>query len=260
MNLASCNSMRFIALLLLLGVAACDSGTEPAGNASLSLSAAVPQSGAAGVARFGSGPARDIVQEDGEHTLVLTRAAVVLREVELEGSGDCYGDSGDDDCYEFEAGPYLLELPMDGSVETVVTVGVPAGTYDELEFEIHKPDDDDSEDLEFLQAHPEFKGVSIRVEGTFDGESFVFLQDLNAEQEVDLVPPMVVAEGSDPLNLTLVLDVTTWFVDSSGDLIDPRDANKGGPMEEVVEDNIEASIELFEDHDQDGKDDDEDDD
>jgi hypothetical protein len=191
--------------------------------------------------------------------LVITRAAMVLREVEIKLQDDDGCDdssSGSDDCEKFEAGPFLLELPLDGSMEQVAELAdVPAGVYDELEFDIHKPEDDTGADLEFLRQHPEFKRVSIRVEGEFNGEDFVYLTDLNEEQEVDLIPPLVVDGSSSSTNVTLVVDVDTWFRRGDGSLVDPGTANKGGANEDLVEENIERSIEGFEDDDRDGRDD-----
>jgi len=203
--------------------------------------------------------ASDLVLQDDTHTLEISRVAIVLREIEMERVDDDDCDdhvAGDDDsCEEFEIGPILLELPLDGSIDQLVSADVPPGTYDELEFEIHKPESD-GDDEAILTANPEFDGVSIRVEGTFDGEDFVFLQDLDAEQEIDLSPPLVVEEGSGPIDVTLRLDVSGWFVRPDGSLIDPRTANKDQPNEEIVEDNIERSIDVFEDDDQDGEPDD----
>ena len=134
---------------------------------------------------------------------------MVVREVELERAlyDDCDLLEGDDDeCEEFEAGPFLLELPLDGTVAAVFQVQVKPDIYDELEFEIHKPGDDNAEEVAFLQANPDFDDVSIRVEGLWNGTPFVFTQDLDAEQEIDLSPPLEVVEGSGPLNLTLRRD------------------------------------------------------
>lgn len=209
-----------------------------------------------GIALQGSS---DIVLQDDTHTLEITSVQLVLREIELErlSDDDCDDVPGaSDDCEEFEIGPILLTLPLDGSIVQIVEAQIPADTYDELEFEIHKPEDDTPEDLAFLAANPTFKGVSIRVEGTFDGEEFVFEQDMDAEQEIDLSPPLTVTEASGPIELTLSLDVTGWFVTANGSLIDPRTANKGGPNEDLVEDNIERSFDVFEDDDLDGERDD----
>ena len=244
----------FAAFLIAAFSLACDSNTEPAGSGGVSFSTVATPAALPAGAAVGAG---ELTQTDGEHTLVITRVAVVLREIELERveDNDCPDGVEEDDCEEFEVGPTLLEMGLEGTVEQVVAIQAPAGSYDELEFDIHKPEDDTPEDLAFIAANPDFERVSIRVEGTFDGEDFLFLQDLNEEQELDLSPPLEVAEGAATTNVTLQLDVTTWFVRSDGSLIDPGTANKGGPNESLVEQNIENSIEAFEDDDHDGDDD-----
>ena len=246
-------------------VAACGEGapTGPGSpeaeqsRATISLSVFVPTSD--GVASAAHGPAFDLVLADGGNSLVITRAAMVLREVEIKLQDDDGCDdssSGNDDCEKFEAGPFLLELNLDGSMEQVGELAaVPAGVYDEIELDIHKPEDDTGADLEFLRQHPEFKRVSIRVEGKFNGADFVYLTDLNEEQEVDLIPPLVVDGSSSSTNVTLVVDLDTWFRRSDGSLVDPATANKGRANEDLVEENIERSIEGFEDDDRDGRDD-----
>lgn len=235
-------------------------GTAGAGSGTVTLSVGVPAatSSAAIVPAFPF----DIEFSDGASTLTLTRVAIVLRDIELEKQFDeCDDISGSDDdgCEEFESGPFILELPLDGAVENAITVSnVPAGTYDELEFKVHKPEDDTSSDFDFLARNPDFRDVSIRVEGDFDGLAFVYETDLNERQEIPLSPPLVVTDGTS-LNITFSVDVATWFRTPGGLLIDPASANKGQPNEQLVEDNIEASIDIFEDNDRDGHDDSSDD-
>jgi len=256
---------------LTLGVAtACsDSATTgldipgPNGGAAVSLSVAV---GTGGVANASLSPAFDLVMDDGASTLTIDRVALVLREVELKLQEDDQCDDSsdgfdDDSCEEFEVGPMLLELPLDGTVEQVVAIhDVQAGVYDELEFNIHKPDDDTQADRDFLQQNPDFRRVSIRVEGQFNGSEFTYLTDLNEEQKIDLVPPLVISDGAGTTNVTLLLDVDSWFRFSDGTLFNPASANEDGPNEDVAEENIERSIEGFEDDDRDGDTDDGDDD
>lgn len=259
------------AVLAALAVAAgCSGGADlagpnppSAGSSTVTLSVAVTPgvggSASLGASSGGLAPALDITQTSGSDVLTLTRVALVLEEIELQRQfADCAGsgsDSEDDSgCEEFEAGPMLLELPLDGSVDQLVSLAVPPGTYDELEFEVHKLGND-PDDASLLAEHPEFAGISIRAEGTFNGTAFVFTQDLDEEQEVPLAMPLVVDETTGPVNLTMRLDVTTWFVRSDGSLIDPSTANKGGPNENLVEDNIKGSIGAFEDDDHDGVDD-----
>lgn len=255
---------RILPLAAVAALAACDSGTGPEGMVPLSLSVALAPTAPAAAGQAASLPlAFAETFDDGDNTLVVTRVAMVVSEVELErmNHDDCDMVEGDDDsCEEFETGPFLLELPLDGTVDRVLSVDVPPDVYDELEFEIDNPDDDDQAERDFVAAHPDFDRVSIRVEGTWNGEAFVFTSRLEAEQEMDLFPPLEVTEGSGPVNLTLSVDISGWFVDGSGNLVDPRTANRDGVNEELVEDNIERSIDLFEDHDRDGDDDHKDDD
>ena len=263
-------------------------GSQPGGDDAssgggrVSFSATIKSS--AGI-KSSSMPAFDVELGDGAgNSLLLTRVAMVLREVELElenddgcddsssggsenspddsdddssdDSSDDSDDDDDDDCEELVAGPFLLELPLDGSVETVITLDdVTPGVYDELEFDIHKPEDDTADDLAFIQQHPDFRRISIRVEGDYNGNSFAYETDLNEDQEVDLVPPLVVTDASNQTNGTLVVDVDSWFRRGNGQLVDPATANKGGPNEKLVEDNIEDSIEGIKDDDFDGDDD-----
>lgn len=260
-------SSNLVAVLALsfLGVACSDSASlgPNAETAAVSLSFFVPQAPAAAVSF--DGPQGVITQNIDGDELVIDRVQMVVREIELKRQFEiCEDDSsGDnDDCEEFEVGPFLADLPLDGSTAMSFSIVVPDGIYDELEFEIHKPDDDSAEDLEFLLEHSDFKGVSIRVDGTFNGEAFVFLQDMNEDQEMNLSPALEVPgmDGPGPINVTLSIDVKTWFVNADGSLIDPESANKGNDFESVVEDNIENSIDVFEDDDRDGDDDSDDDD
>ncbi len=244
---------------LLSGCQPITSVDDPPTKAVVSLSVA---SGAYGAATQGPRQttsfltrAADLIQTSGADTLVLTRVAVVIRKVELKRQfvpGCPVDGPGVDGCHEFRGGPFLLELPLEGQVSTLISIDVPPGTYDEVEFEIHKPDDDTPVDQAFLDTHPEFEDVSIRVEGRFNGQPFVFVQDLNEKQELDLVPHLVIDESPMATNVTLTIAVSTWFVDGAGNLIDPRTANKGGDNEDLVEDNIERSIDAFEDRDRNG--------
>ncbi len=242
-------------------VACSDDPSAPQGTVPVSLSVAVGSTVPITANRTAMPPvARSESFTDGTNELVIDRAALVLSEIELEGSlADCDALASDDDgsdddgCEEFDAGPFLLELPLDGTVDQVLEVLVPSGVYDQLEFELDKIDDDDAAEAAFLEAHPDFDGVSVRVEGTWNGDPFVFVQEVDAEHELYLNPPLEIAEGGESRNLTLRLDISDWFRHADGMLVDPATALAGEPNEELVEDNIERSFELFEDDDRDGE-------
>ena len=251
--------MRRIQLALLaagaLAAAACDDDeTGPDGRSEVTLSVTTAPAAAPGLTL-------DETITVGDDVLVLESVQLVLREIEFErseSSTDCDEVQGDDDdCEELEVGPLLLDVPLGTGIAQELTVVVDTGHYDELEFEIHKPEDDgDDPDAAFIAAHPEFENVSIRVTGTFNGTPFTYETDLNVEQEHELSPPLIVAE-SGSVNVTLLVDVSTWFLDAAGTtLVNPATANSGGLNESLVEDNIEQSIQAFEDDDSDGVEDD----
>jgi hypothetical protein len=66
----------------------------------------------------------------------------------------------------------------------------------------------------------------VRVTGTYNGTSFVYTGEFDAEMEFELSSPLVTDE-SGAADLTLFLDLDKWLRDSSGDLIDPATANSG---------------------------------
>ena len=171
------------------------------------------------------------------------------------GSDDDGNDGEHDGCESFNAGPYLLDLPLGGGVTRGFSVGVDTGSYDQLRIKIHKPEDDgDAKDVAFVAAHPEFNKVSIRAVGTFNGQPFAFVTDLNAQQRMDLVPPIVVADSVTNVDITIDVDLTSWFSDGAGGLVDPNTGNKGGVNDNLVNDNIRDSFHAFRDEDRDGHD------
>ncbi len=241
-------------------VTACGDMTGPGTTSGVSLSFAAgrvggPPSAAGGF--FSMAHAADTFAV-GEDELIISSVEVVLQEIELERANAETCDSvtvGHDDCEEFELGPVLLDLPLNGDVAQLVAIQIDTGTYDEIEFDIHKVSNDDAEDAAFRQAYPHMAGQSIRVEGTFNGEPFVYETDLDEEQEYDLVPPLVIDSAPAATNVTVRIDISTWFRDGSGALVDPTSANKGEVNEGLVKENIKNSIDAFEDEDEDGEDD-----
>ncbi len=254
---------RLVAGLMLLTLAACEDTTTPTQFRNVQVSFATQ---AATAPLFSSVPAApnavallDDTLVTGTDTLILATAEIVLREVELRRSDvtDCDGQPDDDGCQEFAAGPVLVELPLTQGAAQTFELDIPAGTYTEIEFDVHKVSGDDPADAAFRQAHPDFIDISIRVTGMFIGadnrRSFTYETDLNVEQELTLNPALVIVESAVGTNITVFVDIAGWFRSASGNLIDPDTANKGGDNESVVNENIKNSFEAFEDDDRDGE-------
>ncbi len=232
-------------------LAACSEGTGPIGNVtrvSLSFSTAA-----------GAQPSLSVVaadtMTDGQNELVLSSVEVVLREIELKRVDvvDCDVAPEPAGCEAFETGPTLVALPLNGAMAQAVTIDIEPGTYDEVEFDIHKVSSGDPEDVAFRSAHPDLIDTSVRVRGFFNGSAFTYVTDLMDAQKYDLIPALVITEGTTNTNVTLHLNVSSWFKDAAGAFVDPASANKGQANENVVKDNIRTSIDAFEDSDRDGR-------
>jgi len=237
-------------------MAACGESTGPATGTSVSLTFASDAStGPAPAAGIAAAPARAPIT-DGVNTLEVTSIQVVLRRIELKSVevADCNVEPQPTGCEDFRSDPVLVDVPVDGSTRQDVSISLPAGTYDEVKFDIHEVT---ASDGAFLTANPTMENRSIVVEGTYNGSPFLFETNMSQEQTFMLVPNVVVSDGGAATNVTIRFDVSTWFVDQQGDLFDPSTASTGEPNESVAEENIQNSIKAFEDRDKDGDDTDE---
>jgi hypothetical protein len=257
-----------VTLTLAAGLAAC-SNSSGTGRVNLQLSTRSPAPMAAATNRpqLSTAALGQATIALGGDQIVVDRVEIVLRKIKFEGvsAGGCAAvpDGGTEvgseveDCGEFRAGPELFDLPLGDGVVQTYTATVPAGSYSEVQFQIHRPTDQNG-DAAFLVTHPEFAGTSIRVTGTYQkaGDpspvAFIYTTDLTEVVNVGLQQPIDVAEGSN-LAVTLAIDLAGWFAnaDASG-LVDPSEALNGQPLESLVEQNIRSSFHVFEDENGDG--------
>ena len=246
----------FPVIAMAVAAGACSDGTGPGADGTVSLSFTT---GVGTGALFSRAGMLDDTIAAGTDTIVITRAQIVLGEIELKRADDdgceSLGMDDDDGCEEFSTGMMLLDLPLNGQVATELTIAPAPGTYDEIDFEIRKPESG-GDDEAFLAQYPDFDGVSIRVQGTFNGEPFTYESDLDVEQENELVTQLVITDASAGTNVTMNVDLAAWFRNGAV-LVDPRTANKGEPNEGIVKENIKTSFKAFEDEDRDGDDSDE---
>ena len=232
-----------------------------AGSVSLSFSATGASSMSSSSSLSGGTVSSTLVGSSSVDVLVLNKAQLVLAELELKRAGgvcESYTEAGDnssstDSCEELELAPTVIDLPVNGNVISALSVSVPAGSYSALEAKITPADPGRPGAAAMLAAHPELTGASVRVEGTFNGRAFTYTGATRAQLESRFDPPLV-ADGSG-INVTVKVDLTTWFRTSSGTLVDPATANAGGSNSELVATNIARSFVAFRDDDHDGCDD-----
>jgi len=237
--------MRFAgtALLSTLLLAGCgDSlGVDGPGNVSVSFHASDAPSAATAPQAGASAPSR-ITYEGANGTLVLEQVLMIVSEVELDLEDDCDDDARDDDafddCEDFEAGPQLVDLALDGAPIPVLSGLVAPGVYDELEFEIEDLDDDDDDRRvaldelmeEIVALVPDWpRNASLYVTGTFqptDGDPVPFRTFIDAEIEIELeLRPELVIGDDGAASRELVVDVRPdlWLLDSQGHVRDMRE-------------------------------------
>jgi hypothetical protein len=230
MNRPSIPSRVLSALALSLAIAACGGESSPGVTVSARLAGA---SGAA-AAPNGLTVAGGRVQID--------ELWMVIRDVKL-------GIPGAPGEVSAGNGPFLLHLAgagLDGGVTQEFTIEVPAGTYDELRFIVHKLEDGQTIGVPELDLPRGSIAMRLTVDGT---DQLTFTSDLNEAQRIG--GTFVVEDGAAPDNITISIDPSGWFVDGGG-FLDPR----VGGNRQAIEDAIRTSVDAFEDDDRNGLSDD----
>ena len=264
-------------LLLLapaaLVLTAC-SPTAPHPSQRISLSATIGSAAHSAA----SGIAADIIVGGSGGKVRITSAQMVLSHLKLASDAACSsssdgeaaeatgatespdasepdGNNNDEhDCESMDVAPVLINLPLDGTTKVILDAVVPAGTYTGLRAKLEAVEGDDDGASAFLTAHPDFQGVSVKVGGVFTDAGgvdhpFTFTSGVEAEIAVDFPAPVTV--GASTSNLTIDVNVGSWFTDASGAAIDPTNAANQTAIEQA----IRASLSAFEDDNHDGMDD-----
>jgi hypothetical protein len=251
MRSAAPSLLRYIAWLapLTVGLSACNS-TSPSTQAfSVSTTTKTPTTTGSTSQLTGG-------------ALTLSSAQVVLRKVELApvsttcateteqedalrvsakrggDSMEVHDDSiaandHEESCEELNVGPLTVNLPLDATTAVILDALVPAGTYSGVRAQLG----------------------AVNVSGSFTptggtGHPFTFTSTGHAEVGIRLPTPVTV--GPTTSNVTITVDVASWFKNDSGAFLDPSDTTNLG----AINRNIRRSFRAFGDNDHDGVDDD----
>ena len=218
----------FLSLFLILGYifSGCntDSVVEDSSNDNLSLSA----------------KANNQV-DNPANTLTISTAKFLVKELEFELEGSNNNN-------EFEIGPFVVNLNLNGTLIEIIKGDIPAGSYDEIEFEIHKPEDNEPiPDPEFREGTSGHQRYSVIAKGSFNGTNFVYKSRVSIEMAIVLLNPVSITSVS-AFNITAIVNPYKWFF-ANGDYIDPSNPNNAN----TIDNNIKNSFEnIFEDNDKDG--------
>jgi hypothetical protein len=250
-------------------LAGCESlGTDPSTGAQLSLSLSGSAAVTPSASTQPSAPSFSVVPvtDAGGRSIDITAVQLVLRDVELKRDREdaCHEGGDDDSCERFNAGAKLVTLPLTGGLVTPFTEAIAPGTYDQLRVKIGQPEEENGERAAFYAANPTWpQKATVRVTGTYTSgtgataQPFDVYLGVNAKVEQELDPPVVVDGTTDPqsLNLTLAVDVSSWFENAAGSLIDPRSISTSPSLLAAVENNVRRSFRALRDDDRNGGDD-----
>ena len=176
--------------------------------------------------------------------LQIDTAKVLLKELEFH--------SATEDSLDFKQGPLILTLNLDSTVTSVAIDNVPHGLYDAISFEIHKPRPNETiNDTDFVAGPKEDQRYSVVVEGFYNGAHFVYRSQRSAEVHINLNPPLNISDSLSSYNATIKVDVSKWFVDQNGNVLDPTNPNNA----EAIDRAIQRSFHGFEDNNHNGHDD-----
>ncbi len=226
-----------IFIALILSFTACSDSTSPETNGTITLT---------------SKYSTTVLQKTAETSATdvkITKVTYILREIKFKTQKDSTDGL-------FKTTPLVLELNIAGSVQDVGGLTAPFGTYNRLEFDIHRAEANDTTAMsadQRVKIRPFFVGdkYSIIIEGTYnDGtsqKSFVYKSKINMKQKIDLAQPLEVTESNSTVNATMLISSYNWFRDN-GSILDPTDSKN----ESKIDNNIRNSIKAVKDKNKDG--------
>ena len=154
--------------------------------------------------------------------VVFTVFRISIRDVVFKNESDSNSNL-DTDEIQFR-GPYQIDLLNDGNAltQTIGDIIVPDGLYKELRFKFHKDED--------LPITDNLYDRSIYIEGTIDGEPFIFWHDTSENLDVGRSTGVEVAGGT--VNFTVNFS-TSQFLSALNqiDLTQATDGNGNGIIE-----------------------------
>lgn len=226
-------------------VVACSDTLSENGLRDASISFGVVQNGALLTASTGN--VAELVIGDDDNTIDLASADVVFDRIKFKGvdapaldeedesdsDSDSDGHRGD---AVFHAGAATVALPLEGGTVTPFAGTIPVGTY------------------RWVQMHARF----MRLVGTYNGEAFDVTVPVNGKLRMRFDPPIDLTETSEPIAVSVNIDVASWFKDAEGNTIDPRLLNTNAEMRAHFRNRVRASFRAFEDEDRDHDEDDSD--
>lgn len=173
-------------------------------------------------------------------TITEAKALITELEVETEPSGTSQ---------HIRINPFVIYFNMSGSLVSVTTGSLPAGSYNKVKFKIHKPEDTEQiPDPDFRTGTSGNLRYSFIIKGVYNGTSFTYRSKKSANLVINF--SSVINHQSGERNITVLVNPLSWFNNGSIDPTNPAN-------EDVIDDNLKNSFKrAFKDDNKDGRPDD----
>ena len=179
----------------------------------------------------------ELTAQNGVNAIILDSIKVLIKDIKLNVSGNS-------DTVNFKTGPFVYSLNPNSTLNTVGSLYIPIGSYDKVQFEIHKLEDADGVPDPIFN----FGGgkYSVVVYGRYNGTAFIYRSSKSAKQKLNFNPPALVTTLTKS-NITLKVQPYKWFWNGT-DYLDPAIPSN----ENDIDNNIKASFKAFKDDNHDG--------
>ncbi|HEY5123987.1 MAG TPA: hypothetical protein VIK14_09655, partial [Ignavibacteria bacterium] len=181
------------------------------------------------------------VLTDISNILILDTVKILLKDIKLNVAST--GDSSN-----FKVGPYVLFLNLTSNVNSIGTGYIPAGSYDKIQFEVHKLETNET------PPDPDFRdsvgNYSVVVKGRFNGTPFVYKSTKSAKQKINYTT-IVTLYTETKTNVTLLIRPQIWFI-KDNDYLDPTNPVNWNDIDNNIKDNIKGNFKAFRDNNKDG--------
>lgn len=169
-------------------------------------------------------------QQGDNNLLELTEAKFLLRKLTLKP------DEGGDEC-DVKLGPFVVNLDLSPRVILVGLAKIPFGVYDEIKFQVHKPNPNENiPDPDFF--HSTSIRYSVVAKGFFNGVPFDYRSSVTVAKEIEFENhPVSVSAVPEIVYVTVSVNPFSWFMDN-GVILDPNDENN----KHEIDSNIKASL------------------
>lgn len=174
------------------------------------------------------------------NSIIIDEAKALISKIELEKE-----PSGQNEIVINKL--FVINLNSAEAITQLASTKIPAGTYNKIKFNVHKPEDNETPpDPEFKEGNGGNQRYSVIIKGRYNGSSFVFKSGKSANIVLNF-PDMINIQET-LRNITLIINSSQWFK-IGNDIINPSDPR----FEDVINENIKNSFKrAFKDDDRNG--------